>query len=208
MRKFLVFIVMFALFTFGTFGQSSGPGVVQLRDVLNNGTVTLTASGNGDSSGFAVDGYLKNNTANKINISVIIQNGIYLKNSGRGQNMIAIQVFSSDGGYYSDGKNYFIILPSQGTVDIVFNAYCADFDLDNPSAGESFSAVSIPAGIAGIASKMSRYAADNFDSDLDATIAMQLALWRIQGNTRAEISKKFNFDNKDWDLSTVIMNSL
>jgi len=207
MHRFFAVIVSFMLFSFSVFGQSSGPRVVQISEVLNNDTVTLTAFGNGDSSGFAVDGNLRNNTQNRIIINTLIEDGIYLKNSGKGQNMLAIQVFLSDGGYFSDGKNYFITVPAQGNIDIVFNAFCADFGLDNPVSADLFSISSIPAAISGIASKISKYAADIFDSDYDATKAMQLALWRTQGNTRAEILKKFYFNDETWELSTVIMNS-
>jgi len=204
MRKVLALAAAFVLFTFNVSGQSSR--VVQLGEALNDGTVTLSASGNGVSSGFAVDGYLKNNTRNLININVIIENGIYLKNSGSGQDMVAIQVFLSDGGYYYEGRSKFISVPAQANIAIVFNAFCANFDLENPSREESFSVVFIPAAIRGIVSNISKYAADIFDSDKDVTTAIQLALWRSQGNTRDEIEKKFNFDFEEWELSTAIMN--
>jgi len=204
MRKVLALTAAFVLFTFSVFGQS--PRVVQLGEVLSNGTVTLSATGNGVSSGFAVEGYLKNNTRNAISINVIIENGIYLKNSGHGQNMVAIQVFLSDGGYYSEGRSNYIMVPAQTNVAIVFDAFCANFELDNPSRDETFSVTSIPASIRGITSNISKYAANTFDSDNDATTAIQLALWRSQGLTRDEITRKFEFDFEEWELSTAIMN--
>jgi len=204
MRKVLALAAVFVLFTFNVSGQSSR--VVQLSEVLNDGTVTLSASGNGVSSGFAVDGYLKNNTRNMININVIMENGIYLKNSGSGQDMVAIQVFLSDGGYYYEGRSKFITVPAQANIAIVFNAFCANFDLENPSREELFSVVSIPAAIRSIASNISKYGANTFDLDRDDTTAIQMALWRHQGHTRVEIEKKFKFDFEQWELSTAIMN--
>ena len=198
--------MIFLLFATNAFGQSLSPGVRQLAELLDNGSVTLTATGNGDSSGFAVDGYLKNNTANRITVNVNIENGIYLKNSGKGQNMLAIQVFQSDGRYNSDGKNYFIVLPAGAAIAIVFNAFCADYNLDNPSPGQTFSVVPVPQSIKDIAARISKHASDNLRSGIDFTVATQLALWRTQGNTRSDISKKFTFYDEDWDASTLIMN--
>jgi len=199
----LIFTV--SLFTSNLFGQSQGPGIRMLDELLNNGTVTLTAAGNGDSSGFAVEGVISNTTENRININVNIKDGIYLKNSGAGQNMVAVQVFLYDGRYYSDGSSYFIIIQPRGSISVVFNAFCANFDLDNPSSSQSFSISSMPANIMNIASRMGKFAVDNFDSDMDYTAAMQLALWRVQGHTRTEIFRKFDFDDDDWDLSAKIM---
>ena len=207
MRRSLAVMVFTVLFLSGLSAQSSGGAVIQLGDAINNKTVTLTVAGNGGSSGFAVEGSLKNNTGNTININVGIEKGMYLKNSGSGQNMIAIQIFQLDADYYSDGNNNYITVPAQAAVKIVLNAFCANYNLDNPSSDESFSVSPIPAAIAGIASTISKYAANNFDSDDDYTAAMQLAVWRTQGNTRAEISDKFDFTDADWDLSTTIMNS-
>jgi len=204
-RSFGVF-VFFVLTLPGLFGQSSNSGIWQLGEAIKNGTVTLTASGNGSSSGFAIDGSLKNNTQGEIRISIFLDGSLYLKNSGKGQNLVATQVFLSGGGYVSDGINNFIILHPGSTIGIVFDAYCADFDLDNPSSNESFSVAPLPPQISAIVSKICKYTTDHFDSESDHTTAAQLALWRSQGHTRTEISEKFNFDDEDWDLSTVIIN--
>ena len=200
MQKLLALTFLFC--AFNIFGQS--PRVVQLEEVLRNGDVVLTANGNGDSSGFAVDGYLKNNTQNRININVKIENGLYLKNSGRGQNMLAIQIFLSDGGFLSDGRDYFIIVPAQGSVHVVFNSFCADFNLNIPLPTESFTVAAMPVGIAGIAYRMSRYAADA-GLGKDSTRALQIALWRSLGLKREEIMRKFHFVNEQWELSEIIM---
>ena len=177
MKKFFAVTAAFLICVIYVSAQSAGPGIRQFGDLIGSGTVTLTATGNGVSSGFAVDGSLKNNTQNKININVNIGNGIYLKNSGKGQNMLAVQVFLSDGRYNFDGKNYFIVLPAGAVIGIVFNAFCSNFDLDNPSSGQTFTAISIPQGIKDIASRISKYAADNLNSDADYIVAAQLALW-------------------------------
>jgi hypothetical protein len=203
MRKFSVLLLFAILVSNGVFGQSSSR-VRDLGEALTNGDITLTANGNGGSSGPAVNGYLRNNTRIEIRINVILSEGIYLRNSGDGQNMVAIQVLLGDGGYFSDGKRNFISLPARESSLIVFSAYCADFGLDNPSASQTFSRASMPAGIQSIVSKISRYTVANFGSD--NTGAVQLALWRSQGQTRSKIAQKFSFTDADWELATKIMN--
>jgi len=196
----------FLLVVCNVYGQPSRPGIRQLADLIGDGSITLSAAGNGDASGFAVDGYLKNNTANRINVNIILENGIYLKNSGKGQNMIAVQIFQSDGQYFSDGKSHFIAVPAGGRLEIVFNAFSANFDLPNPTSKQTFSVAPIPLDIEHIAIRISKYAALIFNSDVDHTVAIQLAIWRSQGKTRAEITRKLNISNENWELSAKIMN--
>ena len=206
LHKFAVIVLVFIFISSVVFGQSADSVPRQLGELISGGQVTLTARGNGSSSGFAVLGSLKNNTRSEIRASVIINGCIYFKNSGKGQNMLAALIFHNDGSYYFEGSRYFIILPAGGNTEVVFDAYCADFDLDNPSAGESFSFASMPSDITDIASKLSRFVTEQIDSDNDYLAAAQLALWRSRGNTREEISQKFDFEDEDWELSAEIMN--
>ena len=98
------------------------------------------------------------------------------------------------------------MLPARSKTDVIFDAYCADFELENPMAGDTFIIAALPSNIADIIARISRFAADNLDGDYDYTTAMQLALWRTQGNTKAGIAEKFVFDEEDWEISTKIMN--
>jgi hypothetical protein len=104
MRKDLM-IISSLLFVFSAalFGQTGSVPPRQLGEAISTGDVTLAANGNGGSSGSAVTGNLKNNTTNEIRINVILSNGLYLLNSGSGQNMVATQIFLSNGGIYSIG---------------------------------------------------------------------------------------------------------
>ena len=179
----------------------------QLQKLLDSSQVELTASGNGNSSGMAVLGFLKNNTPSEIRIDIFLEDGMYLKNSGNGQNMVALLIFHSGGSYYSDGSNYFLVLPSRENIPVVFIAFCADFDRDNPSQTQSFRPSTMPQGLRGIVSRLARFSQETFDSDSDYTTAIQLALWRFQGNTKAKISEKFGFDDEDWDIATGIIGS-
>jgi len=204
-EKLAVIVVMFLLVsvTSKVFGQSDIK-VIQLGDALSKGNVTLTARGNGSSSGSAVLGTLKNNLPDEIHIDVILSGGIYLKNSGSGQNMIATRIFLSNGSYKMSGKSKFISLSANKDIQILIIAYCADFELENPNTTESFSRVSIPSNLQSIASKISRYEADNFGNNLVNPI--QLALWRFQGVSRKDIEKKFRFTDADWEIAAIIIN--
>ena len=204
MRKiFTISLLMVFALTSGVSGQSNAR-VRQIDEVLTAKDATLEANGNGSSSGTAIYGTITNVTSAEIRINVIINNGIYFENSGEGQNMIAAQIYLSDLSYFSDKNNYYIILKPNSITSVVFIAYCANFERSNPTEAEKFTAASTPSNIRDISAKISRYMADNFD---DAeTVAVQLALWRSQGKSRSEIAKVFNFDDSDWNLSTVIMN--
>jgi hypothetical protein len=185
-------------------GQISSIIPRQLGEALSSGDVTLTANGNGRSSGSAVTGNLRNHKSNEIRINVILSNGLYLLNSGSGQNMVATQVFQSNGRYTTLGKNKFIRLLPNTDTEIMFLSFCADFERDNPSSTQFFEySADIPSGIQSISSKISRYMADKFDKDI--VIPIQLALWRSQGQSWSSISQKFNFDDSDWEIATKII---
>ena len=208
-QKFFWFIAV--LLFFGSvstelFGQSASIRTRQLGEALISGDVTLTARGNGVSSGNAVLGTLRNNTPNRIRINVILTGGLYLSNSGSGQNMIAIKIVLSNGKYYTESgsSGKFIELSPNADTQIRFSAYCADFERENPSAAETFSSISMPSGLQSISSKISRYEADHPGENL--VVPIQLALWREQGWNLKSITEKFDFTNADWAIATRILN--
>ena len=126
-----------------------------------------------------------------------------MANSGSGQNMLATRVYFTGGEYFLiDGKRVITIAP-KATVGIVFDAYCADFDKDNPTKDENLSFRVVPQAKIKIASQISRYSAANITVDL--TIPIQLAVWRDEGKSREEIARKFNFTSIEWELSTKIL---
>jgi len=203
---FIAVLLFFGSVSTELFGQSASIRTRQLGEALTSGDVTLTARGNGGSSGNAVLGTLRNNTPNRIRINIILTGGLYLSNSGSGQNMIAIVIMLSDGSYYAErgSSEKFIELSPNANTQIRFNAYCADFERENPSALETFRFISIPSKLQSVSSKISRYQADHPDDNL--VVPIQLALWREQGWSRKSIEEKFNFTDDDWALSTGILN--
>ena len=186
-------------------------GQIELNDALSRGDVTLTARGAGASTGLgAVTGNLRNNTAREIQVNVIIRDGLYLVNSGRGQNMIALQVFQSGGRFWTLDGRRFITLPANSNTAIEFTALCAEFDMDNPTNAEIFRTAAMPQQVRAILSRINNYLARNFDANLSN--AAQIALWRThdlsrgRGLTRQEIATTFPVSDADWAASTRIMN--
>ncbi|MDR2185787.1 MAG: hypothetical protein LBO80_09020 [Treponema sp.] len=202
MRKVIVVFVI-AFSTVNLFAQTVTP-VLELNDAINNGQVTLTANGSGGSSGMVINGFLQNLTSGELRINVIIDRGIYLINSGSGQNMVGTQIYHSGGRYFSDGSQEFIILQPRVNVEVSFMAFCADLERDNPSSGESFSTGAMPPEIRTIAAKINRYMREHPGNE-NAGIVAQLALWRSQNKTRTEIAEHFRFTHDDWDSAGVLL---
>ena len=203
--KKIIFILLLLYISINLFGQTN-TGKREFDEAIASGDMTLTANGNGSSTGMSIYGTVRNNTSNNIRIYVIIKNGIYLANSGEGQNMIATQIFllSRQIEYFIEGDEYFIDFPGSSISSVVFAAFCADYERSNPSKSENFNVAPTPQKLKEISSTISRYMADNFDENL--VIAAQLALWRSQGKSRMEIMKTFEFDDNDWNISNDIMN--
>jgi len=199
--KHHVFLVCFLFTAFGVFGQSAP---IDLGVALSNGLVTLSVSGNGNCAGPSVEGTIKNHTSTEISINVNITDALYLVNSGKGQNMLATNIYLSGLEYFTDGLSRFITIEAGVSVGIVFEAYCADYEKDNPTIFERFRVSVKPVAIASISAKISKYSAINFNVDL--TKAKQIALWRYQGKSWREIAEKIDFTSVDWEIATEIIN--
>jgi hypothetical protein len=196
MRKLLIVVIAFMAGTI--FAQ-----VQDINTALQNGDITLTASGTGGSSGAAIDGYLQNRLPRIIRINIIIPGGLYLRNSGSAQNMVATQVYFEGGSYYSEDGELFIELEPKSRTPVLFIAFCADFELDNPSPEDSFTRGAMPPDLADVSAKASGYMADHPGEDM--VTAVQLAFWLSRGETIDSISKKFDFLPDDADLARRIM---
>jgi hypothetical protein len=123
--------------------------------------------------------------------------------------MIVTTIFLAGGAYSTDseGNTKVIIIDAGATESVMLMAFCCDFEKDNPSSADFFMVSSIPSLLKVIAGKIVRYMASHvFDSNLSVK-AVQLAVWRSQGESREDISEKFLFTDEDWDLSTTIMNT-
>ena len=105
----------------------------------------------------------------------------------------------SDGGYFSDGQRSFIQVKPQSRLKVIFIAYCADFEKDNPDQWENFTVSQLPESLKTVMQNITHYAKQN--PNIDFTSAAQVAVWLTQGETSDEIKKKFNFTSQDEKLA-------
>ena len=118
------------------------PGLV-LRDV----------HGNGSSSGTALDATLRNTTSAPLRLSTRLLPPLYLlSGTESARNMLATRVYESGGRFRMVDGESVIDLPPGETIPIAFNAYCVDFEKDNPSAEDSFTLAEMPSWLAPLAS--------------------------------------------------------
>lgn len=194
-----VLLTVLALFL--SFTETTAQTIVKdFSSAIESGAVLLERSnGTGASSGSSVEGSITNETDQELNIDVYISKPIYLVNRGSGQNMVATQVYGRDGGYMSDGKRSFISLKPRERFPVNFIAYCADFEKDNPSPGESFAVGELPGELAQVMRNIAAFARANPDQDI--TSAAQVAVWLAQGESTADIATKFKFSAEDERLA-------
>lgn len=186
MRRILLTLLL-CTFTAITLAQ---PRVVDLKSELDAGRVRLTSiAGNGGSSGTVITARLQNVTSSELRIEVHLTQSLYLVNSGSSQDMIASQVFFDGGRYQSDGKKSFLVVPPRATSSVVFMAYCADFEKDNPTDHDRFYTGIAPPNLTSVLDKVRAYLRANPDADV--VVATQAAIWLAQGVSLEKIRTKF-----------------
>lgn len=174
--------------------------VTDLEKAIAEGLIrTEAVTGNGSSSGASLRGYLINETASEINVDTTFSNPIFFKNGGSGQNMVALQVYGDDGRYRKSGRRSFITLPPRAKSTVRFVAYCADFEKDNPSENEQFSAGTLPARLRKVAANINKYAQKYPQRNI--TVAAQVAIWMAQDIHPAKIQEKIPFQQSDEELA-------
>lgn len=196
------------VFSFSCIGLAHGQVQVHdLSEAIDNSMVVLEdANGTGASSGSSVNGVLVNQTDRELHIDVYLYKPLFLINRGRGQNMIASQVYYKNGGYRSDGKRSFITLQPKKRSRITFIAYCADFDKSNPSEAEEFIVASPPESLREVMRNIIKFSKQNPNTDI--TVAAQVAIWLAQGESISEIAKKFHFSVRDEQLARRFLSNL
>lgn len=170
--------------------------VKDLGSVLGEGKVKfIEIRGTDASSGASVEATLENLTDAVLNINVYMANPMFFINRGKGQNMAALQVYLSDGSYKTYGTQSFISLRPRQRENVIFIAYCANFEKDNPSTSETFTIGELPQNLKKVLANITQYAKKYPDEDI--TTAAQIALWYAMGWSSNEISKKFAFTEED-----------
>lgn len=193
------FLITICCIFFASFANAA-----DLISEIRQGNIRIIElTGNGSSSGGALEGVIRNTTQNDIKLDVHMPNPVYFANNGSAQNMIATQIYGKDGGYLIEGNKSFILLAPGAQASVMLIAYCADFNLDNPSSNDSFTAESLPSNLENVAHKISTYEEANMNADL--TAAAQVALWLAQGETASGISEKFEFTPEDLRVAQEIL---
>ncbi len=179
--------------------------VEDLGSALNGGHVAIDgASGNGASSGLAVDAYLTNHQNTEISLSISLKRPMFMRNRGRGQNMIVTKVYLHSGAYQADGLRSFISLQPKVHTPVQFVAYCFDFDKDNPSKTEEFTHDALPINVLPVLQSISTYESSHPNEDV--TIAGQVAIWLAQGVSIEDIRTKFEVNHDQEVLAREFLN--
>ena len=174
-------------------GQSS---VERLQDAIAKGDITVEAVvGTGGSSGPVIEGYLVNRARVDQYINIHLGLPIYFANRGKGQNMVATQVYRRDGSYLSDGTQGYVIAAANSRTAIVFIAYCADFDKENPTSDDLFTLAEMPSEINDVVRSIVEV--EQANPDVELTSAAQLALWVARGASLEAINERFRFSEND-----------
>ena len=106
------------------------------------------------------------------------------------QNMLVTRVYESGARFRMvDGESVIDIPPGE-TIPIAFNAYCVDFEKDNPSAEDSFTLAEMPSWLAPLASGVVSYE-ESLEYDATAMRRAQIALWLAQGEDPQAIRNTF-----------------
>ena len=189
MRK-LLFAALSLAFATDAIAQGR---IVDLHMAMAQGDIAIeSVFGTGGSTGAVLDARLANRSSRDVLIDVFLRAPLYLRNSGGGQNMVATQLYGRDGSYFVDGDNRgFVRLGASERLPVTLVAYCADFDLDNPTAAEAFSVATVPEGIEGVMKALIEQ--QRQDPSTDYGVAGQLALWVAQGHSLDEIRARFPF---------------
>lgn len=152
-------------------------------------------TGNGASSGNAVEGYLVNQNSEEVHIDISFVRPLFMRNRGLGQNMVATRVLLAGGRYVSDGKRSFISLKPKERTPVEFVAYCVDFEKDNPTRTDSFSLETSPPSLDHVVKAIIDYSRHNPFKDI--TAAAQAAIWLADGISIENIRTKFNVSPSD-----------
>lgn len=187
--------------------SASAVGVSDLfSEISRDSNISVTKiTGMGASSGSSLRGVLVNKSVNDIKVSVNFSEPLFFHNWGDGQNMVATQVFLGDGSYLSAGSQSFIVIPSRGSVDVIFIAYCADFEKENPSPLDKFGLTTVPEKLRDISRSIASYERLHLGEDL--TAAAQVALWLSQGVSAEDIRSRFSFTPVDHQHALEIIGS-
>lgn len=169
-----------------------------LNAALADGDVSLTSiRGNGNSSGLALTASLVNTTDATLRLRTRLVPALYFRTVVQSaQNMLATQVYGADGSYLVVDQMSVIEVPPGTITPVVLNAYCVDFEKDNPVASDSFTLAETPSWLAPLASGVARYEQSGDNSET-AMVRAQVALWLAQEEDPDAIRARIDVSDSD-----------
>ena len=182
--------------------QAAGQSVATLSSAIAAGDVVLgSIHGNGSSSGTALDATLQNTTSATLRLSTRLVLPLYLlSGTESAQNMLATRVYESGGRFRIVDQESVIDLPPGETIPIAFNAYCVDFEKDNPTAEDLFTLAEMPSWLAPLASGVVSYE-ESLEYDATAMRRAQVALWLAQGEDPQAVRNTFRVSDADMEAA-------
>lgn len=182
-------------------GSSASAQIVHdLGEEIDAGNISLaSARADGTLSSASVQASLTNQTAEVRRVSIHLGQAFYLVNNGRGKDLVATEVYFSDGDYQSDGRRPFIELEPGIETAVMFVAYYVDFDKDIPSSEERFSIGDMPADLESVVASVSTFAFAN--PSMDIAVTAQMAIWLAQGESLDDIRSKIEFTDAQEGLA-------
>lgn len=156
--------------------------VTDLAEALERGLVTVSLSGSGGSSGDVVTMKIKRIANTPLRLR--LRRGTVLKSlSGAVQNMIVAKIKgeqAGDDGYY---PSEVVELPDDKERVYLLEAYCLDFEKDNPGATDRFLISTVDGSALALIQAL---------PEAQRSLgAVQASLWLAAGVAKSEISKRF-----------------
>jgi hypothetical protein len=198
--------LFFALLILAMSQGASAQAVNELHDEIDAGNIVLvSARGNGNASGAAVEGILTNQTENLLRVNIYLTRPLFFVNDGPvvndrgGQNMIASEVYYDDGDYLSDGRRPYIELEPGLETEVRLIAYSVDLDKDSPTALTRFSIGNMPENLTSVMASINALAYGN--PSMEITAMAQAAIWLAQGESLDEIKTIIKITEADEGLA-------
>ena len=187
----------------------TGRSIENLTDIVSKGLAEIMfVNGNGSSTGAALDAFLVNRTQQERRFSVQLDEPLFLRNQGAGQNMLITRVLAEHGRYWQSSEDGAFVRIEAGTelVPIVLWGYCVDFDKENPVGMEELQVENLPAHLQDIAELISEFEQLMEGEDEDFTMKVaQIALWKAQGITDASIRARFPHEAEHAEIAHLLL---
>lgn len=167
-----------------------------LASAIASGQVTATFRGTGGSSGDTIHVTVRKKHAGDGSITLTVPFGLRLNSRNAGEQDMVI---SGVTGIMTGGESYSprsAIEATTSPTTYVLNAYCAEFEKDNPSEGSGFTVGSVDpiagcilSGAAGL-----------------STEAKQAAIWIYTDKASFQhVNEKFSVSRSDWDSAQSVV---